>query len=151
MWLDALLAYLHYLSIIGMGAHLALEFALLRRELRGDSVARLARVDLSYFAAAIAALVTGLLRVFYGAKGPAFYTANPVLYAKVGLFLIVGLLSIAPTLTFIRWAREARHNPGYVPAPAVLARTQRLVGAELLLFSLLPLLAVMLARGIGIG
>src|SRR5437867_2585480 len=150
MWLDALLAYLHYIAIIGVGAHLALEFALLRRDLRPDLLPRLTRIDIAYAGAAVAALLTGGLRLAYGAKGFAFYSANPVLYAKVGLFLVVGLISISPTVSFIRWAKQGKGNAAFVPPSAEVSRVKRLVAMELGLFALLPLLATMLARGIGV-
>jgi len=149
MWTDTFLAYLHFLAIIGVGAHLALELALLRRELRSEILLRLPRIDIAYFAAAIAALATGGLRLAYGAKGFAFYSSNPVLYAKVGLFLAIGLISIAPTLTFIGWARQVRADAGFVPSGAEVLRARRTVAVELGLFALLPLLGAMLARGIG--
>jgi len=149
MWIDAILAYLHYLAIIGVGAHLALELAFLRRELRAEVLLRLPRVDIAYFAAALAALVTGALRLAYGAKGFAFYSANPVLYAKLGVFLAVGLISISPTMTFLRWTKQSKLNSGYLPPQGEVLRVRRLVTIELLLFALLPLLGTMLARGIG--
>jgi putative membrane protein len=149
MWLDAILAYLHFIAIIGVGAHLGLEFALLRREPTGAELRRLARVDLSYGAAAVAALVTGGLRLAFGAKGFAFYAGNPVLYAKVGLFLVIGILSIGPTRRFIAWARAAASDASFAPAPAEVRSVRQRVAVQLGLFTVLPLLAVLLARGIG--
>ena len=44
---------------------------------------------------AIAALVTGFLRLTLGAKGADFYFSGWPIYAKLGLFLAVGIISVA--------------------------------------------------------
>jgi putative membrane protein len=149
MWVDGLLAYAHFIAVFGVGAHLALDFAWLRGSLDSASVARLARADKSYLAALGAALVTGGLRLAFGIQGWGFYGANPIFYAKLVAFVVICLLSIQPALVFVRWARQAKRDPAFAPAPHAVARVRRWVLAELLLFSLIPLLAVLMARGIG--
>ena len=48
----------------------------------------------------------GFARVYWGAKGPAFYLHNPVFHAKVGAFLLVGVLSILPTVRIAQWRKR---------------------------------------------
>jgi DNA-binding transcriptional LysR family regulator len=76
----------------------------------GAAVDRLPQTPLRPAAvlAAGAVLVTGLARVFLGSKGAAFYAHNPLLYLKLGMFLVIGLISIKPTLMFVRWRRTLR-------------------------------------------
>lgn len=150
MWSDALLAYLHYISIFTLIVFITAEAVVLRPGMTPEIRNRLARYDAVYGAAAVAVLVTGLLRVFYGAKGYAFYVHNPVFHIKVGLFILVGLLSIMPTVTILRWKKQAKTLPDFVPTPAEIAKTRRWVMIESHLIVFIPLAAVLMARGIDI-
>lgn len=149
MWLDALLAYLHYISIFTMIVFLTAEAVVLRPGMTPEIRKRLARYDAVFGFAALAILVTGLLRVFYGAKGYAFYVHNPVFHVKVGLFILVGLISIMPTVTILRWNKQGKTLPDFVPMPSEIAKTRRWVMIESHLIIFIPLAAVLMARGIG--
>ncbi len=150
MWLDALLAYLHYISIFTLIVFLTAEAVVLRPGMTPEIRQRLVRYDAVYGFAALAVLVTGGLRLFYGAKGYAFYVHNPVFHVKVGLFILVGLLSIMPTVTILRWKKQARTLPDFVPPPSEIAKTRRWVMIESHLIIFIPLAAVLMARGIGL-
>ena len=149
MWSDALLAYLHYISIFTMIVFLTAEAVVLRPGMTPEIRQRLARYDAVFGFAALAVLVTGLLRVFYGAKGYTFYVHNPVFHVKVGLFILVGLLSIIPTITILRWKKQGKTLPDFVPTPSEIAKTRRWVMIESHLIIFIPLAAVLMARGIG--
>src|SRR5579871_2574019 len=103
---DALLAYAHFIMIIATASILAVELALCRGDLTLDQARRLSRVDLAYFGFAMLLLASGLARLFLGIKGSGFYLSNPVFHLKMGLFILVGLLSIVPTMRFIAWRRR---------------------------------------------
>ena len=95
------------------------------------------------------ALATGLLRVFVYAKGWPFYVSNPIFWVKMALYLAVALTSIAPTIAFIRWSRILGAGSAPLPAAGDVGRVRRLVHIELALLALIPLMAVLMARGIG--
>ena len=143
MWLDALLATLHWLAIGGLAATLFAEWLLLRWQIPLQQPARLSQVDLFYFLAALAALVTGLLRLFFGAKGVSFYTGQPVFWLKISLYVVVGLISLAPTQRFTRWRKGSE-----AVTSAGIAAAQRLVSLQLLLLLGFPLLASAMARAV---
>ena len=149
LWLDALLAYLHFTAIVLLFAFLAVESMLMRGALDGASIRLLGRVDLWYFGSAIAVLVTGFLRLVFGAKGPDFYLESWPIYAKLVLFLVVGLLSVSPTLTFIRWRRALDHDPLWQVPVEERGRVRRLVMIEVHLAALIPVFAVIMSRGLG--
>lgn len=149
MTLEALLAYAHFLAILTMTVFLASEAALCRKEwLNAAVVERLARLDMIYGISAMVVLATGLARTWWGIKGTAWYWGQPLLHAKVTLFVIIGLISIVPTLRFLRW-RKALRATGALPDEAAVRSTRRLVMIEAHLLVVIPLLAVFLARGVG--
>lgn len=148
-WLDALLAYSHFISIIAVVATVIAEAILSRSGLTLQWAQRLGRVDLLYLVTAALALTTGLLRLFLGAKGAAFYANNPVFWVKIGLFIAVGLISIIPTRRFIRWIKALQANNITVIGDSELAGTARIIYLELGLLALIPLMATLMARGFG--
>ena len=92
-------------------------------------------------------MATGLLRLFWYAKGVGFYTGNPAFWAKMALYVGIALLSLKPTRTFLGWKR-APATAG-LPASDEIAGARRLIHVELALLALMPLMAVLMARGIG--
>ena len=149
MMTDALLAYFHYAAIFLLFAFLTVETMLLRVALDANAVRLLGRVDRWYFAGAMLALVSGLSRLFWGAKGAGFYSANPIFYGKIILFIAIGILSIPPTVQFIRWSKQLATDANFMPVEPERRRARLWVMIELHLAALLPLLAVLMARGIG--
>ena len=149
MTLEAFLAYLHLLAILTMVVFVASEAALCRVQwLNAAVVERLAKVDRIYGIAALAVLATGVTRTLLGVKGTAWYWSNPLLHMKLTLFVVVGVISIFPTLTFLRWRKAVRAD-GSLPNEAQIARARRLVMVQAHIIAVIPLLAVFLARGYG--
>jgi putative membrane protein len=144
--MEPLVAYLHYLSIILTGGFLVGELVVCRPGITADQARRLASIDVVFFVSALVALGTGLLRLFFYAKGVGFYTDNPAFWTKLALYVIIAVLSIKPTRTFLRWKRAAS---GSVPSRDEIAGARRVIHIELGLLALMPLLAVLMARGLG--
>jgi putative membrane protein len=94
-------------------------------------------------------LLTGFLRLGLGAKGADFYLNSWPIYAKVGLFLAVGLMSIYPTLAYIRWRRALDHDPKWRVPEDEHRRMRKIVMAEIHLAALIPVFAVIMSRGLG--
>ena len=141
---DALLATAHHLPLLAMAGLLGAEFVLLARPLDLAAARRLARIDAAYGAAAGLLLLAGVSRIVWGAKPWAFYSGNPVFGAKLAFFAALGLVSIVPTVRFIRWRRAAT-----APDDAARLSVRRWVHAELALLLPIPLLAALMARGVG--
>jgi len=149
MTLEAVLAYLHLLAILTMVVFISSEAALCRVQwLNAAVVERLARVDTVYGIAALMVLATGVARTVLGIKGTAWYWTNPLLHVKLTLFIVVGVISIFPTLTYVRW-RKALRATGTLPGEAEISKTRKLVMVQAHLIAVIPLVAVFLARGFG--
>jgi putative membrane protein len=149
MLAQAIGAWLHFGAIFCAVACLAAELALYGPAPDVVTARRLSRVDVGYGLSALAILLTGLARVFWLGKGAAFYADNPVFWAKMVLFAGVALLSLPPTVQYLRWRPAlAAGQPPLIPV-ATWRRTRALLWSEAALFAGLPLLAALMARGIG--
>lgn len=149
MWLDAALAYLHFIAIFALFAYLIAEMLAIRAPLDAAAIQRLGRIDIFYFGAAMAVLGTGLLRLVFGAKGSEYYLSWWPIYAKVGTFVVIAVISIVPTLAFIRWRKMLDRDPAWQVPPEELRKMRRLITVELHLAALIPVFAVIMSRGLG--
>ena len=146
---DAGLAWLHFvLAFILVGA-LAAEAFILRLPVTAPVAKLLARVDLFYGASAGLLILAGIARVIWGAKGWAYYQAEPFFWAKMATFALIGIVSIWPTMTFLRW-RRAADDPAFLAPEAEAKGMRRIVVAETHLIALLLVFAVLMARGVGV-
>ncbi|WP_044873910.1 DUF2214 family protein [Pseudomonas sp. LFM046] len=147
---QAVAAYLHFLSIFVLFALLTLEHRLFKLPLDLERARTLMRIDMAYGVAAGAVLVTGLARVIWFDKGLDYYLNNSLFHAKMGLFALIALLSGFPTFVFLNWRNELK--AGQVPqiSPVKAKAVIMVIRLELLLALILPLLAVLMARGYGV-
>jgi hypothetical protein len=86
----------------------------------------------------------GFSRAIFAAKGWEYYAHNAFFWAKIGTFLVIGLLSVPPTLAFLKWRRA-----GASPTNEAVAKARRYLWMEVALFPLLPAFAAAMARGYG--
>ena len=142
--LDLVLAILHHLLVFGLLAILTAELMLVRKGMDAAAVRRVGAMDLAYGAVAGLILLVGFARAGMAAKGWAYYGHNGFFWAKVAVFLLIGLLSVPPTVAYFRWKKA-----GAAPGDADVAGVRRFLHAEAALFVLLPIFAAAMARGYG--
>jgi putative membrane protein len=146
---DALLAYAHFLAILFLTAVLCAELAVYRQELAAPVARRLQRIDLFFGIAAVVVILTGVARILFGLKGADFYLHNPVFWTKMGLFILVGLLSIAPTVHYLRWNASLSAGADSVrDEPLTFRRIRSLLIAEIVVLAFIPLCAALMSRGL---
>jgi putative membrane protein len=150
MVVHVITAYLHFLGIMMLMATLLAEHVILQPNMTRLHLQRLAITDLIYGIAAVIVLITGVLRFAYFGKGIPFYLGNPLFYIKVGVFLLVALISIYPTMTFLSWRKMLQQDTLPEVDTRRVTRLRYLVRLELGLLLAIPLLAVLMARGIGL-
>lgn len=134
---DLILAITHHIFVFGLVATMIATRTMLRET--PVDVARLARIDMMAGLLSAAVLAVGVARVVWGGKGWLFYQGNPFFWGKVGAFAVIGLLSIPPTMAFIRWNKARKADPGFQPAADQVARARLFNG--LMALMLIPLLA----------
>lgn len=145
MTTDILIRYLHFLGIFIVFAAVLGQHLLLKGTVPRSIIAKAQRFDIAYAIAVVVVLGTGLLQWFSGAKPAVFYSSNPVFHTKLTLFLVVGLVSIYPSVYL---GKQKKGDPSeQVTIPKGLVHCVRL---ELLLLVVMPLLAVIMAKGLGI-
>jgi len=142
---DILIRYFHFVSIILLLAGVLGQHLLLRRQMTRRAIAQVQRLDIVYAISVLGVLATGLAQWFLVGKPAAFYSSNPVFHTKITLFLLVGLISIWPSV-FLSKQRKGEETE-IVAVPKSLVWCVRI---ELLLLFVMPLLAVLVAKGIGI-
>ena len=147
---SALIAYVHYLGIILCFGALLFERIILKINLNKNKILSLIIADLIYGIAGLAILITGILRVKYYGQGSEFYTNNPVFWLKVSLYIIVGLISLYPTTTYILWAIPLRKNKLPVISENLVKRFKLIITTELIGFAVIPFFATLMSRGIGL-
>jgi putative membrane protein len=141
-----IVAWMHYVSIMLMVASLLGEHLLLKPEMDVAQARTLQRLDIVYGASATIVLVTGLLRMFLE-KGPAYYNHHIAFHILFGLFVIAALLSIYPTMVFLRWRADTKAGRGQQLAAAQFRKIQMIVRVEMTLLLLAPFFATWMAHG----
>jgi putative membrane protein len=145
---DALLAYAHFICIFALASLLVSELVIFRKVLPADLYRRLTLIDRSYGIAAGLVILTGLSRLFWGLKGAAFYTHNPIFWTKMGLFVVVALLSIPPTIAYMRWEARKTVDGSLMLEDSEVRWIGRCLRAQIVVFIFIPLCATFMARGL---
>jgi putative membrane protein len=145
MTTEIFLRYIHFISIFAIVGSLVAEHLLLKKTMSRSEISKLAKIDAVYGLAALTLLAAGLT-LWLGSFGkPAiYYNQNRVFHLKLGLFALLGIVSIYPTVFFIK---QRKGNPEeIIPIPAKICWTLRF---ELLLLLVIPFVAGLMARGVG--
>ena len=141
-----IVAWIHYASIMLMIASLVGEHLLLKRELATAEARTIQRLDIVYGASAALVLASGILRVFLE-KGFAYYNQNIAFHILFGIFIIAALLSIYPTVVFLRWRSDTQAGRGQQLTLDQFRKIQMIMRAEMALLLLAPFFATWMAHG----
>jgi putative membrane protein len=143
--IESLVRSVHFTGIAALIATLAIQNVLMRPSLNREELQRLVRVDALYGLSALVTLSAGLTLWLWVGKSSAFYSQNPLFLAKIGLFAVIGVLSLWPTRFLLR-ARKPNSENTHIPNSVRLIKR-----VELLMFWSLPFLATAMARGLGLS
>lgn len=146
----ALMAFGHFLAFFALAAALVLELALITESLSVETARRIQRADRVVGIAATLVLVFGFLRVFYFEKGSDYYFANTFFQVKLGLFIVAALVSLYPTLQFVRWNSELGQGIAPDLTSATVKRLKSAIHWELVLIGGILLCASLMAKGFGV-
>jgi len=147
---SALFAFLHHAAAFALVGALAVEFVLIRDDLTLRRARTLQLADAAIGVSATVVLLVGFLRVFYFEKGSAYYFHSAPFLAKVGLFVLIALLSIYPTVEFLSWSKALKQGQIPVVSTHKLRTIRRIIHWELAGVVVLILCAALMARGVGL-
>ena len=143
--LYTLFRYLHFLAIFSLVGALIIKNMAIKPVLKDEDAHNLAKVNAVYSLSAVLAFVFGLVLWLWVGKPAEFYTLNPLFLLKLGLFAFIALLSVFPSLFFVRNYRVRNRE---IPVPRSI---QMLIRIELVLLVFISITASLMARGIGLS
>ena len=145
----ALIAFGHFFAFFALTAALVLELSLLTESMSVEVARRVRRADriAGLFAGLI--LLFGTLRVIYFEKGADYYVDNLFFQVKIGLFLLAALISLYPTICFVRWKGDLERGIAPVLNDLQVKSLRRAMHWELVLIAGILLCASLMARGFG--
>lgn len=136
--------YLHIVSIFGMISFLVAELVLVKQSMNRGEIKQLSKLDGFYGLMSILAVGAGFT-LWFGVGKPAEFYANVIFYIKIGMVSLVGILSIWPTVFFIKQRKgefdELVTTPNYI---------RKLIIFQLALLAVAPFLAITMAQGVRI-
>lgn len=148
--MSAFFAILHHLAAFTLFAALVVELVLLKPQLTLREARTLQGADIAYGIAAGVLLLAGLHRVFLFEKGATYYFHTWTFNLKFGLFILIGLISIIPTIEFLRWRAGTKRGEAPQLAPERLRKLRLIVHLELVGLAVIIICAVLMARGVGL-
>jgi putative membrane protein len=149
MTASALFAFLHHAAAFLLVAVVMVELVLMRGEITAASARTLLRMDSVYGMSAVVLLIVGFVRVFQTEKGADYYFHSGPFLVKLGLFIVVGLLSIVPTVQFLGWRKALKAGQAPALDDPTRRRVRLIIHTELTLLFVIMLCAALMARGIG--
>jgi putative membrane protein len=147
--MSIIIPYLHLLGIMVLMGSLISEHIMLKPRMTNEQIKALAIIDLVYGLSAVLILITGLLRWFVYGKGDAFYNHNSLFHLKLTLFAIAAILSVFPTIRFLKWRKQVKAGIDPTIEVKQVKGLLMFIRLEILIVAMIPLLAVLIARGYG--
>jgi len=147
--ISALFAFLHFIAVFGIFAVVVLQWQTMSPAPTLAEAKRIQVSDRWFGMLAVLVLVVGFLRVYHFEKGKAFSGSNPFFQAKLALFLVVGLLSIYPTVRFLKWRAQTKQGLAPVLAANEYKAIIALLRIEVVLLLATAGCASLMARGVG--
>lgn len=145
MTFEIFLRFIHFISIFAIVGALVSEHLLLKKTLSRSEIGRLAKIDGVYGLAVLVLLGVGMTLWSGGHGKPTdFYSSNALFHTKLTLFIIIGILSIYPTVFLIKNKNGDQQENIQVPKSIFW-----MLRLELLLLFIIPILAGLMAKGIG--
>jgi putative membrane protein len=141
------LPWLHYVAIMMMAGAAVAELYLLKLSPNSETVRLLPRIDRFYGINAGIVFVTGVLRMYHGGKGADWYWSNGLMHGVISAFVVAALISLLPTVRFIRWNNAL--SRGDLPGAGDFRSARILVHVQLMLLALVALLITLVAKGYG--
>lgn len=143
-----LFRYLHLFAVLVLVGGVIIENMAIRPKINDEDARNLARIDSFCGLAVVCIIVFGSVLWFGVGKPATFYSTNPLFHAKLGLLGLLLLTAITPAVFFFRNRNFNPTDDSELAVPGIVRICLRL---ELFLLLAIPVLAWLVARGVGLG
>ena len=140
-----LVRLLHFAAIFTLAGALVIENMAIKPQITGEDARNLATVNAVCAVSAVFVLLFGLALWLWVGKPSEFYSSNPIFHAKLGLFTLRVVCAIAPTVFY---NKHSKSEEEVIEVPQLL---RLLLRFQLILLVVIPVMALLIARGIGIS
>lgn len=137
--------YAHFIAVFAIVGAIFAEQFLISKTMTRSEIKRISKVDAIYGLGALVVLLAGFALWFWVGKPASFYSRNWIFHTKLTLFIVLGLMSIYPTVFFFK-NRKGDDLETMIEVPSMVIILLRL---ELVLIIIMPLLASYMSLGIG--
>ena len=145
MLLYTVVRYLHIFAIFGVITTLIIKNTAIKTLINEEDAINLAKVNIFFNLSLFLTCIGGLVLWFWVGRPSNFYSQNPLFMIKLTLFIFLFLLSLF-TSNFFRKHRKLKDESIEVPKPIVF-----LLRLQLTILVVLPLIAFLITRGVGLG
>jgi putative membrane protein len=143
---ESLFRTLHLLGVMGTAAGVLIVVFGASQRISKDDAAGIFKVYIMTGIAILITLAAGTSLWLYVGKPAAFFNGNPVFHAKLGLFSILLTVLIYPARYFASLASTPGDTSERISIPPAVRRLQT---TAIPLLLVMPVLAYLMARGIG--
>lgn len=137
--------YLHFIAVFAIVGAIFAEQFMVSKSMTRKEIKRISKIDAIYGFGALLVLIIGLILWFTVGKPAQYYSRNWIFHTKLTMFVVLGLLSIYPTIFFMKNRKGSDLDTQIsVPSSVIL-----LLRIELLIIIIIPLLANYVSLGYG--
>ena len=140
---------LHFFAFFALTAALVVQLVLMRNLHDIEVARRIQRADRMYGIFALLLLLAGFCRVIWFEKGAEYYFNNDFFLIKIGLFVVVGLISIYPTVSYFRWNKWLTQDQPPEVTDKQQAQLRRCLHTQLVVIIAIILCASLMTKGYG--
>ena len=133
--------YLHFIAVFAIASAIISEQFLISKNMTRKEMKLISKMDAIYGIGAILVLIAGLLLWFSVGKPASIYSRDWMFHIELTLFIILGLLSIYPTIFFLK-NRKGDDLESNIEVPKSIILLLRL---ELVIIIIMPIIASFVA------
>lgn len=137
--------YIHFIAVFAIVGAIFAEQFLVSSSMSRKEIKRIAKIDAIYGIGALLVLIVGISLWFWVGKPASFYSRNWIFHTKLTMFILLGILSIFPTIFFLK-NRKGKDLDTVIQVPKTVILLLRF---EMVLIIIIPLLATFMSLGIG--
>ncbi|MBV1913942.1 MAG: DUF2214 family protein [Pseudomonadales bacterium] len=135
----------HFIGILILFSVVFGQHIILTKKMTAPQIKKFLLLDVVFRLSALWIIAIGIILWFNVGNVPEFYSQNTVFHIKLWLFGFVGIISIIPTLFFLK---NRKSNEKNIPVPGHIVW---MVRGELILLLCMPVLAAAMARGFNLS